>query len=117
MNLEECYKVIDGDLDDLKTRLSKHASIVKYLRRFLDDGEFARMLEAYEAKDYATVFEASHNLKGMANNLSITGFGRSISEVCEAVRDGNIKDNLPELIAAAKVDYDKIITAIMELED
>ena len=117
MKLKECYEAMNGDYEDVMARLPREASIIKFLRRFAENKEFEELIIAGGEKDYKRVFELSHDLKGMAANLSITGFQKAVSEVCEQTRNREPDDNFDELLLKAKEEYDKAISAIAELED
>ena len=117
MNLKECYEAFKGDYEDVMTRLPREASVIKFLRKFKDNTDYGEMLSAAEAGDYERVFAASHNLKGMAANLSISQFNKSVAEVCEAVRGGTPTVDITPLIEKSKADYEMTIAAIDQLED
>ena len=117
MKLKECYKAINGDYEDVMGRLPREASIIKYLRRFAENTEFEELLTAAEKKDYRRVFELSHDLKGMAANLSITGLQKKISEICEQTRDREPDEGFEAMLADAREEYGRVTQAIGELED
>lgn len=116
MNLQDCYVAFKGDYKDVMNRLPREASVIKFLKKFEENQDFAKMLEAVAANDYEQVFALSHNIKGMTANLSISALSSSISEVCECVRGGEPKSDLAPLIEKAKSDYEMTINAIKELE-
>lgn len=117
MKVEACYAAFKGDYKDVMSRLPKEAMVIKFLRKFVTMEDYNKMLSAVESKDYATVFSTSHNLKGMAANLSMTAFFNSISALCDCVRDGKAGDNFDSLLLQAKADYEMTVKAISELED
>ena len=117
MNLKECYSAFKGDYEDVMARLPREASVIKFLRKFTENTDFDEMLKAYADKDYEKVFATSHNLKGMAANLSISEFCKSVTEVCEAARGGEPKSDIAPLIEKSKADYGMTIDAISRLED
>ena len=117
MNLQECYKQMDGDYEGMFSRLPRETSIIKYLRRFAENDEFDKLKGAVEAKDYKAVFELTHDLKGMAANLSLPVFQEMMSEMCEETRDKEPEKDLTVLIKTAGEEHEKILKAIGELED
>ena len=117
MKLKECYVAMNGDYDDVMGRLPREASIIKFLRRFAENTEFAELKVVAAEKNYRRVFELSHDLKGMAANLGITGFCKIISEVCEATRNGDPADGFDEMVSQADAEYNTVIAAIGELEE
>lgn len=54
-----------------------------------NEQNFARLEEAFSAGDLDGAFEASHALKGVLGNLSLTPLFDPMSELCEALRAGN----------------------------
>lgn len=117
MNLKECYEAFNGDYNDVMNRLPKEASVSKFLKKFATMEDFSKMMAAVEAQDYETVFATSHNLKGMAANLSISAFCTSVSAVCESVRGGSPSDDFEILVKKAESDYEMTLSAIEKLDD
>ena len=117
MKLNECYEAMNGDYQDVMGRLPREASIIKFLRRFAQNTEFSELLEAAQRKDYKRVFELSHDLKGMAANLSITGFRLEMSEICEQTRNREPDEGFEQMLETAKAEYQKVLAAIDQLED
>ena len=117
MDLKECYKEMDGDYDDVMTRLPREASVIKFLRRFAENGEFDELKIAAKDKDYKRVFELSHDLKGMAANLSISAFQKTISDICEDTRNKEPGDGFDVLLSKADEQHTKVVEAISKLED
>ena len=117
MKLKECYTVMHGDYDDVMLRLPREASIIKFLRRFAENTEFEELKSAAVAKDYKRVFELSHDLKGMAANLSISAFGKQVSDICEQTRNREPDAGFEEMLAQADEEYKTVLAAIAQLED
>lgn len=117
MKLVQFYKIVDGDYNEVIKRLPKESSIIKFLRRFVDEPEYSKLIEAYEIKDYQEVFRTSHTLKGICANLGLTALQRSSSFVCEAVRNGDPINDIEPLVELLKFDYEKTVDAIGKLED
>lgn len=117
MKLQEFYNEVNGNYDEMMSRIPREASIIKFLRKFVDNHDFNDMMEAVEACDYEKVFTASHTLKGVCANLSLTELANRSSEVCECVRGGEPKGDVVALAAQTKESYDRTIQAIGELED
>ena len=117
MKLQECYIAMNGDYEDVLRRISREKSVVKFLRRFAENKEFEELEKAVSEKNYQRVFELSHDIKGMAANLSISGLQRIVSEICEQTRDREPDGDLDEMMLKAKEEYGRVIAAIGELED
>ena len=117
MKLKECYEAMNGDYDYMMERLPREASIIKYLRRFAENTEYAELKAAYTEKNYRRIFELSHDLKGMAANLSLPGFQKAMSDICEQTRDREPDAGFEALLDTAEAEYNKLIEAISQLED
>ena len=116
MTLKECYDFMGGDYNDAVARLINDENVARFLKKFLDNKDFEKMEEAILEKNYQEVFSTSHNLKGMAANLSLTKLTRSCSDICEQVRHGEPKVDLQSLLETAKSDYIKVVEVISELD-
>ena len=115
MTVQEFYTATGGDLEDLLKRIPREAMISRFVKKYAESEDFDRMLLAYEAEDYRGVFEASHNIKGMTANLSLTSLTVPVSEICEAVRNGAPDKDISGLIKTAKEAQDKVISLAGQL--
>lgn len=116
MNLREIYALVGADYDDLLKRLPKEDRLPKYFRKYVETDEIDKMVSAYEAKDYRAVFDYSHNLKGMAANLSLTLNFSTLSQICEAVRNGDPVSDISDLIYKAQSEHQKLVKIIEQLD-
>ena len=116
MNLEQFYDAVNGNYSDVKRRISKDSSIIKYLRMFIDDKEYGNLIKSFEKKDYRGVFAASHTLKGVCANLGLDALQKSSSEVCESVRNTDPKEDITPLVNAVTKDYENVMNALKHLE-
>ena len=114
MDLKEFYIRVNGNYDDVMSRLMKEDRVKKYLGKFLDSAEYGKMIEAYENKDWPDLFLQSHSLKGMAANLSLTALFNAASNVCEEVRDKEPGGDIAALIDKIKSEYSLVTDAIKE---
>ena len=115
MNLRECYEKMHGDYDDVCERLPREESVIKFLKRFLDDKNFPELMAAVAEEDYEKIFSTTHNLKGICANLSITRLKESSSELCEAVRHGKPNYDIQSFVDKVAKDYEDTKQAISEL--
>lgn len=58
--------------DALERFMGSDALLQRFLKRFLDDPTFGSLRQAVEAGDWQQALSASHTLKGMCGNLSMT---------------------------------------------
>lgn len=100
------------DVDDaLKRVMGSEALLEKLLTRFLADKNYPELLEGLGERDRVKAFTASHTLKGICGNLSMTELYGLFSEQVEALRseDFDKADGLMEKISAA---FENITAAI-----
>ena len=69
------------------------------------DGNFEKLSAAIEAGDLDGAFEASHALKGVLGNLSLTPLYAPASEMCELLR------------ARTDTDYAPLLEQLLEAKD
>lgn len=116
MTLEEFYKQVGGDYNEVLSRLRKDGLITKYLGLFGTDTSFAELGQAFAAKDWPGVFAASHTLKGLAANLGLENLRAAASDICENCRnkepDGNVAAQYERVSAA----YEAATEAIAGLQ-
>ena len=100
------------DVDDaLKRVMGSEALLEKLLTRFLADKNYPELLEGLSERDRVKAFTASHTLKGICGNLSMTELYGLFSEQVEALRseDFDKADGLMEKISPA---FENITAAI-----
>lgn len=100
------------DVDDaLKRVMGSEALLEKLLTRFLADKNYPELLEGLGERDRVKAFTASHTLKGICGNLSMTELYGLFSEQVEALRseDFDKADGLMENISPA---FENITAAI-----
>lgn len=111
MTLKECYAAMEGDYEDVLSRLRSERLVQKFLLKFLDDGSYDQLCQTMEVRDYSEAFRAAHTLKGVCQNLSFTKLGASSSDITEALRSGNAEE-AGSLIGRVQEDYEKTAEAI-----
>lgn len=116
MDIRELYSKIGGDFNDAMGRIPKEALIEKFVRKYIEMDDVEKMITAFKNADYKTVFEVSHNLKGVSGNLSLISISKNISEICESVRYGEPDKDISELIALAKEQHTMLISLVNQLE-
>ena len=72
--------------EGLQRCMGNEALYLKLVNFFLADASFAKLKASLEVKDLDTAFQASHALKGVLGNLSLTPLYQIIFEMTELLR-------------------------------
>ena len=64
MTIQECYKKMGADYQEVLGRLYNEAMICKFARMFLQDDSFQILEEALRRGDVKEAFRGAHTLKG-----------------------------------------------------
>lgn len=115
MTLQECYRELDGDYQDVTARLRSEKLVQKFVLKFLDDGSFDLLCRSMAEKQTEEAFRAAHTIKGMCQNLSFTRLGESSSQLTEALRSGWTPEAEP-LFVKVTADYEKTAGAIRQFQ-
>lgn len=88
---------------------------VRFLKEFPGDGSFAALETALESGDLSASFQASHTLKGLTGNLSLTTLYRELVTLTDALRgEGNLA-LARSLFPQVRADYDRAVRFIRAL--
>lgn len=115
MTLEECYAAMGGDYADAMGRLRSERMIQKFVLKFPKDESFDLLCRSWEEKNYTEAFRASHTIKGICQNLSITRLGISAARLTDALR-GGWTPPADTLVEEVKRDYRDTVDAIAAFE-
>ena len=115
MTVKECYEQMNGDYDEVMSRLRKEDRVQKFALKFLEDKSFELLCTSLEAGNGEEAFRAAHTLKGVCQNLAFTRLYRSSFEITEALRHG-ISSEVPNLFEQVKKDYQLTVDAIKQLQ-
>ena len=100
------------DVDALLERcMGNEALLCRLLKKFPSDISYARLVEASQKGDEDSLREASHTLKGVCGNLSITSLFDLLDRQLRAIRAGDMQSAeaiMPDI--ASK--YEQAIQAI-----
>lgn len=86
MTIQEFYKKIEGDYEDVLLRIPSEDLVIRFVNRFLSDQTYNEFIKAVEEGDIKQSFESSHKLKGIVANLSFTKLYTLVSKACEELR-------------------------------
>lgn len=111
MTIQECYTALEGDYQEVLSRLYSDALVQKFVGKFLSDQSFQLLEDSLRVKNYEEAFRAAHTLKGVAQNLSFTKLYLSSSGITEALRDKEY-DLAVQLFPKVEADYAQTVAAI-----
>ena len=114
MDVKTCYAAMGADYEDVMYRFRNEERVKKFLGMFLRDQCFASFEEAMAAGDYGEAFRASHTIKGISMNLSLTVLAESSGAVTEALRAGSPTEDIGPQAARMETDYKNAVAAIRE---
>lgn len=86
MTIQECYKAIGGNYEDVLRRLHNEALIQKFTLKFLNQS-YLLLKQALKDKNYEDAFRSAHTLKGVCQNLSFDRLYEVSNELTELLRD------------------------------
>lgn len=115
MTIAQLYNEIGGDLADMTSRIPKENLIIKFIKKYAESDETAKLAAAFRENDHKRVFEISHNLKGMSANLSLKRITENISNICEAVRHGEPETDISDRIRQAEKDHELLVSLAAQL--
>ena len=106
MELEEFYKQVGGNFEDVKRRLLNEEFIRKFVLKFKDDETFDNLIDAFNKADYKEAFRFIHTLKGTSSSSSTEDIKTQIMNVNQEIKALN--DQFYNLMS--KEDIDQLIT-------
>lgn len=102
--LEQAYHELGADYEGVTTRLMGDALVARFVGKFFEDENFAKLGEALAAQDVKAAFMAAHTLKGVCQNLGFDNLYAPSSELTEVLRAGSL-EGADELYAKVAAEY------------
>ena len=115
MTIQECYKKMGADYQEVLGRLYNETMICKFVRMFLQDDSFQILEEALRRGDVKEAFRGAHTLKGVCQNLGFDALYAPASALTEALRGGTL-DGADTLFPPVEKEYQRVVAALKELE-
>ena len=115
MTMQECYSRMGADYDAVLRRLEKEERILRFLRRFPEDGSYDALCAAVAGGSADAVFQAAHALKGVCMSLGLTKLQQSAGALAEEARAGKSILEIKPLFEQVSEDYKRVIESIREL--
>ncbi len=91
MTIQECYKKMGADYEDVLKRLYSEGMIRKFARMFLDDDSYPKLERSLKEENVEEAFRAAHTLKGVCQNLGFTNLYQPTCELTEVLRAGTLE--------------------------
>lgn len=115
MKVRECYDMMGADYEDVIGRLLNDDRIKKFLARFVDSNEFDKLIRCIESKNFEEAYRCAHTLKGVCLNLGLKNFASSSEDLCEALKDGEPKEDIRPLVEQVKKEHQLVMDCIKNL--
>lgn len=116
MNVQTFYATIGGKYEEAMARLMNEQRIYKYLQKLPQTNDMAEMNAAFAEQRWEEAFRFSHNVKGIALNLSLTSLADTASQLCDLVRKGAPTEDFSGLLTEVNIKYNQILDALKILE-
>lgn len=116
MTIKDLFIQIGTDNSVVMSRFGENELLLsRFIKKFPQDLSFYELKMAIESKDYNSIEQSAHTLKGLAANLGFSGLSSISADVVYAAREN--KDYLvEELFETLKKEYETIIEAIGQLD-
>ena len=95
----------------LERMMGSEALLERLFVKFLEDKNYETLAEALASGDSETAKRASHTLKGMCGNLSMTELYRLFTDQVETIRTGDMQ-RAREMMEEIDTAYAKVCRAI-----
>ncbi len=115
MDLRACYDKLEGNYEEVLSRLRTERLVEKFVLKFLNDGSYALLEKSMKEGNHDEAFRAAHTLKGVCQNLSFTRLYDSSSRMTESLRM-NDDENTTAIMEEVQRDYNLTIDAISEFK-
>ena len=116
MTIQECYKQIGGNFEDVKKRFGGDMLVEKFAIKFLSDASFQELEDGLQEKDAEKAFRAAHTLKGICLNLGFDDLYEVSAALTEKLR-GRELNGYEADFAAVKECYEKTVNAIRAFQE
>ncbi len=83
----------------------------RFLKKFLNDANYGKLMESVQAGDPKGAFEAAHTLKGVAGNLSMQPLMEAVGRMTEDLRNDRWEEAL-SLMPKVTEAYEKMAAVL-----
>ena len=119
MSIEECYRKIGGDYNQVLARLMTPKLVVRFIAKFLGDNNFDLLKTALEQGNCKDAFHAAHTLKGVCQSLGLGNLLASTQVITELLRhqENEIPPQAQACFEDVRRDYEATVSAIRSFLD
>ena len=119
MSIEECYRKIGGDYNQVLARLMTPKLVVRFIAKFLGDNSFELLKTALEQGNCNDAFRAAHTLKGVCQSLGLGNLLASTQVITELLRhqENEIPPQAQACFEDVRRDYEATVSAIRSFLD
>ena len=97
----------------LERFMGNESMLEKFLKKFLDDGNYKNLVQAAQNGSAEEMLTAAHTLKGVCGNLAFGSLFTLLTQQVQALRDGRT-DAAIGMMAEITDEYGKVTAAIRE---
>ena len=115
MTIQECYRQMGANYEDVLKRLYNEGMICRFALMFLNDDSYPKLEQALKEENVKEAFRAAHTLKGVCQNLGFTNLYQPTYDLTEVLRTG-ILEGTKELFDSVTCQYKITINAIRALQ-
>ena len=115
MTIQECYKEMGADYDEVFHRLPRESMVRKFALMFLNDDSYPKLEQSLKEGNAQEAFRAAHTLKGVCQNLGFTNLYQPAYELTEVLRAGTLEGS-GEWFARVTEQYNITIDAIRAVQ-
>lgn len=91
MTIQECYRQMGANYEDVLKRLYNEGMICRFTLMFLNDDSYPKLEQALKEGNVKEAFRAAHTLKGVCQNLGFTNLYQPTYELTEVLRAGTLE--------------------------
>ena len=115
MTIQECYKKMGADYQEVLGRLHNEAMICKFVRMFLQDDSFHIVEDGLRRGDVIETNKKTQTLMGVCQNLGCSNLYAPAYTVTETLRAGQL-EGTQEQFAKVAEQYQCTMDAIRALD-
>ena len=91
MTIQECYRQMGANYEDVLKRLYNEGMICRFTLMFLNDDSYPKLEQALKEGNVKEAFRAAHTLKGVCQNLGFTNLYQPTYDLTEVLRTGTLE--------------------------